>query len=127
MDCIIWTGSRVGEYGIGAYGRYVHRIAWEAANGPIPEGMCVLHKCDNTLCINPDHLFIGTLGDNNRDRHAKKRDARGESHGMSKLTESDVRMIRKSTATNAELCRQLKVDARTISLVRRGETWRHVV
>lgn len=50
-----------------------HRLAWESANGPIPEGMLVCHKCDNRRCINVEHLFIGTIGDNNRDAIAKKR------------------------------------------------------
>ena len=76
-DCIEWQGSRDRQgYGKawknGANAR-AHRVAWEEANGPIPEGMCVLHHCDNPPCINPDHLFLGTRGDNARDMVKKGR------------------------------------------------------
>lgn len=54
-----------------------HRYAWELWRGPIPDGMNVLHKCDNRACCNPDHLFLGTQQDNMRDMHAKGRGPRG--------------------------------------------------
>lgn len=75
--CLIWTGvkSRKG-YGVLKYegGRQqAHRISWIAFYGSIPNDMCVLHRCDNPACFNINHLFLGTRGDNNRDRHAKGR------------------------------------------------------
>jgi len=65
-----------------------HRLAWELTHGPIPEGMCVLHHCDNPPCCNPNHLFLGTKKDNTQDMINKGRctKARGENHGNSKLT-----------------------------------------
>jgi len=57
-----------------------HRVAWEEAYGPIPEGMCVLHRCDNPPCVNVDHLFLGTHQDNVRDMDAKGRRSRGARH-----------------------------------------------
>lgn len=54
-----------------------HRFAWELIVGEIPEGMCVLHKCDNRACCNPDHLFLGTQQDNMQDMHKKGRGPKG--------------------------------------------------
>lgn len=50
-----------------------HRVAWMLTHGPIPDGLCVCHRCDNPRCIEPTHLFLGTVAENNRDRHAKGR------------------------------------------------------
>jgi hypothetical protein len=71
-----------------------HRLAYELTHGPIPNGLHVCHTCDNGLCCNPAHLFLGTKLDNERDKCNKGRQARGEKHGHAKLTESDVRQIR---------------------------------
>jgi len=73
-----------------------HRVSWEIHRGPIPEGACVLHQCDNRSCVNPGHLFLGTYSDNARDMHRKGRAVihRGEDCAASKLTEADVRKIR---------------------------------
>lgn len=75
--CWRWDGATDKD----GYGRvrwqYVmyraHVASWIAHNGAVPKGFCVLHKCDNPTCINPAHLWIGTVGDNNRDRNAKGR------------------------------------------------------
>ena len=79
-DCWNWNGGKLVE-GYGRFvdrGKYVlaHRVSWEIHNGPIPEGLCVLHRCDNPPCTNPDHLFVGTHGDNARDRAAKGRNGK---------------------------------------------------
>lgn len=76
-SCWEWTGWRK-ETGYGRVridGRilYAHRVSWILANGPIPDDLRVLHRCDNPPCVNPDHLFLGTQGDNNADRDAKGR------------------------------------------------------
>jgi hypothetical protein len=75
-QCIEWTGPTRAGYGL-AYvdGRRVsvHRLAWEQANGSIPDGMKVCHRCDNPSCYNVDHLFLGTQRDNILDAVAKGR------------------------------------------------------
>lgn len=75
--CWIWLAAQSSS----GYGRtcinqifiVAHRASWEYHNGPIPEGMHVLHKCDTPLCVNPNHLFLGTLKDNTQDAIRKKR------------------------------------------------------
>jgi hypothetical protein len=71
--CWIWTGN-IGPNGYGRFGqRYAHRLSYEWMRGPIPEGMFVLHHCDNPPCVRPDHLFLGTAADNSHDMVRKGR------------------------------------------------------
>jgi hypothetical protein len=77
-DCWEWRGA-VNTKGYGVFGhcrgeRMAHRFAWIAENGVIPEGQFVLHRCDNRLCCNPQHLFLGSKADNNADMYRKGRD-----------------------------------------------------
>ena len=93
LKCWEWKGGRfnTGYGAIGAGRRhdgtlYAHRVAWELANDQkIPEGMCVLHHCDNRACCNHHHLYIGTNADNVCDRIARGRTACGEDHYRSKV------------------------------------------
>lgn len=75
--CYLWAGAviRAGYGKLGRRGRTLsaHRYFWEEENGPIPNGLHVLHKCDVRNCVNPDHMFLGTHGDNMRDMFAKGR------------------------------------------------------
>lgn len=74
--CWIWQKSnnyRYGQISINGKLVYAHRYSWELKNGPIPKGMYVCHHCDVTLCVNPDHLFIGTAKDNVQDAIRKGR------------------------------------------------------
>ncbi len=83
--CWPWTRSKIRDGGYGQIGRgghdggivLTHRLAWEIANGPVPDGMRVLHECDNPPCCNPKHLFLGTQADNLRDMTAKGRRCAG--------------------------------------------------
>jgi hypothetical protein len=100
-----------------------HRIAWAMTNGPVPDGSCVLHRCDNPRCCNPAHLWLGTRADNNADKVAKGRQPRGSATGRAKLTEEDALSIRKDERSQRELGRIYGVHHSTIWSIRQGRNW----
>lgn len=104
----------------------VHRYVYEQNYGQIPKDLFVYHKCDNPKCCNPEHLFLGTIQDNNKDSYNKNRHVHGETHGASKLTEENVSEIRNSSKTGKELAQELNVSETTISDIRKMKTWKHI-
>ena len=105
-----------------------HRVAWELYRGPIPAGLRVLHHCDNPRCVNPDHLYLGTQRDNMRDcqQRGREPDRKGVQNGHSKLTEDQVRFIRRSALPAAKMAALLGVCRTAVGEVRRGRNWKHV-
>jgi hypothetical protein len=130
MTCIEVTHYR-DPYG---YGRtsprhgttLAHRQAWIEAHGPIPEGLFVLHSCDNPSCVNLEHLRLGTHADNMRDLAEHGHAPRGESHPSSILTDDERREIRQRYLAGERIC-DIADDywcARSlVSLIARGKRW----
>ena len=126
--CHIWLGPS--NYGYGVTRRIrkgksisVHRIAWQEVNGEIPTGYCVLHKCDNRLCVNPRHLFLGTKADNNRDRASKGRSCRGEDTPSNKLKYDEVVEILASGMSSSKLASMYSVSSHTIRDIKKKRKW----
>jgi hypothetical protein len=121
-----WLG-RGGKYG----GNFLaHRVSYELHKGPIPEGLCVLHSCDTPACVNPDHLRAGTLSENIQDcikrNRRNERAPKGEAQGHSKLTETQVRHIKRREMLAREYAALYGVHRSAISLIWQGRNWAHI-
>lgn len=130
-ECWIWTAAIFDDRG--GYGAFriddatlrAHRVAWSFKHGPIPNGMDVLHRCDNPPCVNDAHLFLGTNADNMADRDRKGRVCHGENHSCAKLTPVQVDAILASPALPVGVLAVLYgVAHSTISRIRHGRAWR---
>lgn len=132
--CWGWqAGCRTGGYGsFQLNGKNVrsNRYAYQLAHGSIPDGLFVLHTCDNQKCCNPAHLFLGTHQDNMRDMHKKGRGKKGNITGTNKLTPNQVLYIREQYATGkvtfTKLARQMNICRSSISAIINGKHWKHV-
>lgn len=154
--CWLWTAS-IGSTGYGQINvsgspMKAHRAAWLLFRGEVQEGLCVLHRCDNRLCVNPDHLYCGTHKDNSRDlmergnpycwnlrqhftpsvqaritarlrARIQNMAARGVAHHNAKLTIEQVAAIRDAKGTHAELASQYGVARSTITRIKGGKRW----
>ena len=137
--CWLWTAAHAGEK-YGGHGTFVfskknrmgaHRASWLLFRGAIPDGMQVLHTCDVGACVNPNHLFLGTQIDNMADMKAKGRGRglQGSAHGNSKLTEDQVREIRRLHAerkTYKEIGRLFGIGKSMIGYIVTRHNWAHV-
>lgn len=137
--CWEWRGGRTGQgYGVfSAENRseLAHRQSWMLYRGPIPKGMYVLHTCDNTGCVNPDHLWIGTPLDNMQDKTAKGRGrylpsyVKGSQHGMAKLSDDEVRQMRRLRNEGRKLvdiATAFGISKSSAGRICSGKSWRHL-
>ena len=140
--CWLWT-SNTDSHGYGQIAMPgppprvpspAHRVSWELHNGPIPEGMNVLHRCDNPPCVRPEHLFLGTRADNMADKMAKGRYGnplhhRGSAHPAAILNEDAVRTIRALFANGTrqiDLAAQYGMSPQQIFAIVRRKSWTHI-
>lgn len=122
--CWVWLGVTRNGYGrcrliCGGKLLSAHRVSWELVKGIIPEGLKVLHKCDNPACVRPFHLFLGTYKDNRLDCLRKGRG--------SKLTLDQVRKIRKlyaSGITQVIIAKKFGVTRETVSAIANRRIWK---
>ena len=139
-ECWPWMGMKdghgYGQFSLGKRHRIIsaHRFSWMLANGPIPKNLWVLHRCDNRICVNPNHLFTGTATDNTQDCIKKGRmiRAKGMATGSSKLSDAQIIKIRtrykawsRINGTRA-LGREFGVDHSVISEIINMKKWRHI-
>jgi hypothetical protein len=129
--CLTWRGARVHGYGtisISGAKRRVHRVAWEIARGPIPGGMAVCHRCDNRACIDVDHLFLGTLADNNADMMNKGRfvPVLGEKNGRAKLTPEQVAAIVADPRGRVAIAAEYGISKYHVNALKRRRNWKHL-
>ena len=138
--CWIWTAGKLPNgYGrtnrVRAGSRLAHRAAYAAAHGTPPPNMVVRHKCDVRACVNPDHLEIGTVADNNRDTLQRGRlvSYKGARNGNSRLTDGDVISIRADFVSGDPrfgtrgLARQYGVSHQLIGKIVHREMWTHII
>jgi hypothetical protein len=127
--CWEWHGTinsrGYGFFDVGRQKRQAHRMAYEFAYGPIPPGMCICHRCDNSRCVRPDHLFLGTQADNVEDAVQKGRRKWGH-----KLTAEQVTEIREAVtsgrASRTDMARKHGVHQGTITKILSRQRWPHL-
>lgn len=137
-DCLEWRGTMKSN----GYGQFrtlnkkwfhAHRYSYELFVSEIPVGMCVLHKCDNRKCVNPEHLWVGTKKENTQDMFLKQRNGycglKGEKNGKAKLNCEDVALIRKIYSKEMNCTKLSKIYSVSISAIDRivrNVTWNHI-
>jgi hypothetical protein len=130
-DCWLWQApATAGRYGFAFISgdRFLpNRVSWTIHFGPIPDGQCVCHRCDNPRCVNPSHLFLGTQAENMADMVRKGRHRTNPDRQLyrtaAKLSADEIAAILRDGRLQREIAAQYGVHQSTISDIKRGETW----
>jgi hypothetical protein len=134
-SCFDWVGCKNSTgYGTMSRGKegglMAHRVSYEMVKGPIPEGMVVMHSCDNPACVNPDHLSVGTQADNLADMHRKGRReySRGSAHKGAILADTDIPFIRSLAGvfSQRKLAALYGVSRSAICGIQSRRKWSHI-
>lgn len=129
-ECWPWTASKTrhgyGHFGVGQKGWRANRVALLLTTGPIAADLHALHTCDNRACCNPNHLFAGTVQQNNAQRDAQLKCTKGEKHHTAKLKEPQVLEIMRATGRHSDIARRYGVYPTTIWKIKEGITWKHL-
>jgi hypothetical protein len=134
-NCWQWVGSVGGGESGGNYGQLwidganypAHKFIYEYVhNKKLTPGILVCHTCDNSICVNPNHLFEGTHKDNMTDRNNKNRQAKGEGNGNHTLTEADVIEIRSNKMGVMATAKKFGIHRSTVNRLRKGLSWQHL-
>ncbi len=132
-DCLEWQKytNRHGYGYVALNGKNwsIHRLSYYFTYGEIPKGKWILHKCDNRKCIKPEHLYLGDNKQNVKDRMMRGRSAKGENNGQSKLTETQVRSIKRLLSkkwTQCSIAERFGVHQSTIFSIKHNEYWKDI-
>lgn len=133
--CWLWAGA---QHPIGGHGSlnaknyngfaYAHRFSFYKHFGDFDRSLCVCHSCDVPWCVNPQHLFLGTALENQRDKVCKGRQKRGIKSPNAKFTDRDIHYVRRTIGilSNKDLSIEFNVSDSLISMIRSGKRWRHL-
>lgn len=139
--CWLWTAFTENGYGMfwrDGRPQRASRVAWEFLRGPIPKGLWVLHKCDVRSCVNPDHLYLGTVEDNVKDMMDRGRQrsgnttataVKGEACSLSKLKSKqvlEIRRLHELGLSERAIGRKFGVEHNTVGAIIRRRTWKHI-
>lgn len=133
-SCWLW---QAGSFGVERYGAFwtgernegAHIVSYKLKNGPVPDGLFVLHKCDNPPCVRPSHLYVGTPQQNMTDKSNRGRTPLGEAHILSKLTSDDVLRIRETCQagqSQRSVARKFGIGQTQVWRIVNGESWTHL-
>lgn len=139
-DCWLWLEGPYDTIKRKQYGRFridsttmisSHIFSFQFYNGPIPFGLDVLHKCDTPKCVNPEHLFLGTMTDNNLDRDRKGRTTKGSQIPFSKLKEIDIENMLNEIWSGELICvrdivNKYKISDSNIRHILNGKNWKQI-